>query len=49
MVRTQGLSVVAATHDTTLFSLADVVREMHDGVLGDPTEHAGRFRGETSP
>ena len=44
MVRTQGLSVVAATHDTTLIALADVVREMRDGSMVEHAVQVGRFR-----
>ena len=44
MVRTQGLSVVAATHDSTLLALADEVKEMRDGSLHEAAEQAGRYR-----
>ena len=43
MVRTQGLSVVAATHDSTLLAMADEVREMRDGGLFQPAKPTGRF------
>ena len=43
MVRNQGLSVVAATHDSTLLAMADEVREMRDGGLFAPDEPTARF------
>ena len=45
MVRTQGLSVVAATHDSTLLAMADEVREMRDGGLFESRTRTERFRG----
>lgn len=48
MVHTHGLSVVAATHDSTLLALADEVKEMSDGSLYDAREQAERYRGEAS-
>ena len=45
MVKDQGISVLAATHDSTLLAMADEVKEIHDGSLIDHVEHAGRFRG----
>ena len=44
MVRDQGISVLAATHDSTLLAMADEVKEMHDGSLIDHVEQVGRFR-----
>ena len=43
MVRTQGISVVAATHDSALLAMADQVLEMRDGAIVDRVEHAPRF------
>lgn len=43
MVRNQGLSVVAATHDSTLLAMADEVREMRDGGLFAPDQPTARF------
>ena len=44
MVSSQGISVVAATHDSTLLAMADQVLEMRDGRIVDRVEKAGRFR-----
>ena len=44
MVRTQGISVVTATHDSTLLAMADDVREMRDGAMLDSAELSQRFR-----
>ena len=44
MVKDQGISVLAATHDSTLLAMADEVKEIHDGSLIDHVEQAGRFR-----
>lgn len=44
MVRTHGISVVAATHDATLLELADEVKEIRDGVMVDSTSQSLRFR-----
>ncbi len=44
MVREEGISVVAATHDSTLLSLADEVLEMRDGHIVERRATAGRFR-----
>ena len=43
MVRTQGISVVAATHDSALLAMADQVLEMRDGAIVDRVEQAPRF------
>jgi putative ABC transport system ATP-binding protein len=43
MVRTQGLSVVTVTHDSTLLAMADEVKEMRDGGLHEAGVSAGRF------
>ena len=44
MVQTQGISVIAATHDSTLLAMADEVKELRDGVLTDRAEIGDRFR-----
>ena len=44
MVREEGISVVAATHDSTLLNLADEVLEMRDGRIIERSASAGRFR-----
>ena len=44
MVREQGISVVAATHDSTLLAMADEVKEMRDGVMSDRAEESHRYR-----
>ena len=44
MVRAQGISVVAATHDSTLLAMADEVKEIRDGRLGDHAELGQRYR-----
>ena len=44
MVRDQGISVVAATHDSTLLAMADEVKEMRDGTLVDRVQETRRFR-----
>ena len=43
MVRDQGISVLAATHDSTLLAMADEVKEMRDGGLHEAGVSAGRF------
>ena len=44
MVQTQHISVVAATHDSTLLAMADEVKEIRDGTLMDHEFQGGRFR-----
>ena len=44
MVHSQGISVVAATHDSTLLSMADQVKEMRDGAMLTRAEESLRFR-----
>ncbi len=44
MVQTQHISVVAATHDSTLLAMADEVKEIRDGTLMDHVSKGGRFR-----
>ncbi len=44
MVRDQGISVVAATHDSTLLAMADEVMEIRDGSLRDHAEVGQRYR-----
>ena len=44
MVKEEGISVVAATHDSTLLNLADEVLEMRDGRIIERRATAGRFR-----
>ena len=45
MVRDQGISVVAATHDSTLLAMADDIKEMRDGAMSDRAEASLRYRG----
>ena len=45
MVRVQKISVVAATHDSTLLAMADQVKEIRDGSLIEGPEQDERFRG----
>ena len=44
MVEKQGMSVVAATHDSTLLAMADGVKEIRDGTLLDHAEQRQRYR-----
>ena len=44
MVRNEGISVVAATHDSTLLNLADEVLEMRDGRVVERRTAVQRFR-----
>ena len=44
MVIKQGISVVAATHDSTLLSMADEVKEIRDGRLLEHAEVGRRYR-----
>jgi ABC-type lipoprotein export system ATPase subunit len=44
MVRNQGISVVAATHDSTLLAMADQVLEIHDGKLSPRERESHRYR-----
>ena len=44
MVQTQGISVVAATHDSALLAMADEVKEIRDGTLVDGSRVGQRFR-----
>jgi ABC-type lipoprotein export system ATPase subunit len=44
MVRRQGISVVAATHDSTLLSMADDVKEIRNGEMHDHARMGQRFR-----
>ena len=44
MVRDQGISVVAATHDSTLLAMADEIKEMRDGAMSDRGEASLRYR-----
>ena len=44
MVETQGISVVVATHDSTLLAMADEVWEIRDGMLSYHAELGQRFR-----
>ena len=43
MVRSQGLSVVTVTHDSTLLAMADEVKEMRDGGLYEAGARSGRY------
>ena len=45
MVSAQTISVIAATHDSTLLEMADEVVEMRDGRVVDHIEHSSRYRG----
>ena len=45
MVQTRHISVVAATHDSTLLAMADEVKEIRDGKLVDHVDSGPRFRG----
>ena len=44
MVQDRGISVVAATHDSTLLAMADSVKEMRDGSMMEGTAEARRYR-----
>lgn len=44
MVQRQGISVIAATHDSTLLAMADEVKEIRDGQLYDHAKTGQRFR-----
>ena len=44
MVHERGISVVAATHDSTLLAMADSVKEMRDGTMMEGTAEARRYR-----
>ena len=44
MVRDQGISVVAATHDSTLLAMADDIKEMRDGAMSARAEVSLRYR-----
>ncbi len=44
MVQNRGISVVSATHDSTLLEMADEVKEIRDGQLADATDLGRRFR-----
>ena len=44
MVRNRGVSVVSATHDSTLLEMADEVKEIRDGRLSDAAELGRRYR-----
>ena len=44
MVIKQGISVVSATHDSTLLSMADEVKEIRDGQLLEQAEIGLRYR-----
>ena len=44
MVQTQHISVVAATHDSTLLAMADEVKEIRDGTMMEHTAESARFR-----
>ena len=44
MVETQGISVLSATHDSTLLAMADEVKEIRDGQLADATNLGRRYR-----
>ena len=44
MVQQRGISVVSATHDSTLLAMADEVKEIRDGQLTDAQDLGRRFR-----
>ena len=44
MVQNRGISVVSATHDSTLLEMADEVKEIRDGQLTDATDLGRRYR-----
>ncbi len=44
MVQHRGISVVSATHDSTLLEMADEVKEIRDGQLSDATDLGRRYR-----
>ena len=44
MVEEQGISVVAATHDSTLLAMADSVKEMKDGSMVEGSAESSRYR-----
>ena len=44
MVGNRGVSVVSATHDSTLLEMADEVKEIRDGRLSDAAELGRRYR-----
>ena len=44
MVHNRGISVVSATHDSTLLEMADEVKEIRDGQLFDATNLGRRYR-----
>ena len=44
MVRDQGISVIAATHDSTLLAMADQVMQLNDGRLDEHATYGRRFR-----
>ena len=44
MVHERGISVVAATHDSTLLAMADSVKEMRDGSMVEGSAEARRYR-----
>ena len=44
MVQHRGISVISATHDSTLLEMADEVKEIRDGQLSDATALGRRYR-----
>ena len=44
MVQNRGISVVSATHDSTLLEMADEVKEIRNGQLSDATDLGRRYR-----
>ena len=44
MVVQRGISVVSATHDSTLLAMADEVKEIRDGQLSDAADLGQRYR-----
>ena len=44
MVVTQGMTIIAATHDSSLLSMADQVKEIRDGSLYAASTSELRYR-----
>jgi ABC-type lipoprotein export system ATPase subunit len=44
MVKSEGISVLSATHDSTLLAMADEVKEIRDGQLVDAAHLGQRYR-----
>jgi ABC-type lipoprotein export system ATPase subunit len=44
MVVEQGMTIIAATHDSSLLSMADEVKEIRDGALYEVQSTDQRYR-----